>query len=347
MYYFLGILLLLLVHSCKKEEKTPKVIPNNNETLNAWLTGWEFSAVPLTPAPTAYKDIVFNEGNAAVLDDRNIISLSYDNGNTWIEKLTVTGNTINCIALRPDGEKLFLGGISNGNYTFGARFWVYNLPRSGEPGLQYQHEAKELHSEAPILSDFLRASWNGDGSVYASFGRVGYKEGFFGNIVPDGRDNFMRRTPSFSRLNGTAPTQFPTYCRAFVINDAFKLLILSAYEYIPSGNINLLAPYISMDGKKGSGDSWLSLANDWKPGLARHMAVNKKGDYMVTVGDADRFYINSELFNERYVEVVPKGIQGKLLCAAIDNENRIWLGTEKGLYKSNKPLPKLYNPFGG
>ncbi|MBP7555681.1 MAG: hypothetical protein KA821_05430 [Chitinophagaceae bacterium] len=341
------LLLLSFLQGCQKKEPEATANPDNNATLTEWLTDWELSPVSLTPALTAYHDIVFNDGNAAVLDNRNTVSFSYDNGNTWSEKINLGSNRINCIALHPNGEKLFIGGTSLGPYNFGARFWVYNTPRNAEPGLQYQHEAKIVHSEAPILSDFLRASWNGDGSVYASFGRTGYKEGFFGNIVPDGRDNFLRRTPSFSRLNGMPPTQFPTYCRGFVINDAYKLLILSAYEYIPSANSNLMAPYISMNGNKGAGDSWLSLANDWKPGLAQHMAVNKKGNYMVTIGDADRFFINSELFKERYIEVVPKGVQGKLLCTAIDNNNIIWIGTEKGLYKSNKPLPKLFDPFGG
>lgn len=67
---------------------------------------------------------------------------------------------------------------------------------------------------------------------------------------------------------------------------------------------------------------------------------------MVAVGDADRFFINSELFTERFVQTIPKGISGKMNCAAIDNNNFIWIGTENGLFKSNKPLPVLYDPFG-
>ncbi len=337
----------LLFCSCTKEKAADAgTVPNNNETVNKWLSDLSFEKVTLTNIAVGYTDIVFNNGNAAILDTRNTVSFSNNNGTTWTEKLTLSGATIKCIALKPDGSSLFIGGLSLANYTFGAKFWVYTLPASGNAVLNYQGEAKVSNTNNPILADFMRASWNGDGSVYASFGRSNYRDGFFGNIVPDGRVIFTRRTPSSSRVNGNPPTGFPTHCQGFSINDARRTLYLSAYEFVPSANMNLMAPYVSRDGNKGSGDSWFSIANGWKPGLVQHMAENKKGDYMVAIGDGDRFFINSELFTERFVQTTPKGISGKMMCTAIDNNNYIWIGTENGLFKSSKPLPALYDPFG-
>lgn len=283
-------LILITGISCSKEKTGEQVLPpDNNSVLKEWIKELAFDRINITGVPAGYKDLVFNEDNAAALDSRNIISFTYDNGNTWNERITLSGNTFTCIALKPDGSKLFIGGISHDNYTFGAKFWVYNTPKNGEVSADYDGEAQISNTNEPITNDFMRTIWNGDGSVYASFGRTGYKDGFFGNITPDGRTIFIRRTPSFSYIQNKTPPKFPTHCQGFVINDASKTLTLSAYEYIPTGNINMIATYTSYDGGKGAGNSWTNITNYWKAGLAKHMACNKNGSYTVIVGDAGRF----------------------------------------------------------
>lgn len=343
----IAICLLLFFSSCEKQGGNfDESKPNNNATLSKWLGDVSFQKVTVTNASAGYKDIVFNKDNAAVLDTRNIVFFSYNNGNSWEQKLSLSGNTFQCIALQPDGKKLFIGGISLGNYTFGAKFWVYHTPDNGTASLDYTGEAKMVNTDDPINSDFMRTSWNGDGSVYASFGRTTMKDGFFGNITPDGRKIFTRRTPSFSWVLNESPTKFPTHCQGFSISDTNKTLTLSASEYISSGNIGLMAAYTSGDGNKGAGNNWLNITNYWKPGLSKHIAEDMAGNYAVIIGDANRFFVDSKLLTEKYVEVVPKGISGTMYCTAIDNNQFIWIGTDNGLYKSNKPLPKLYNPFG-
>lgn len=346
-YTSIAICILLFATSCEKTGgSSDESKPDNNATLNKWLTDVSFQKVNVTSASAGCKDIVFNKGNAAVLDTRNVVSFSYDNGTNGDPRLSLSGNTFQCIALQPDGKKLFVGGISLANYTFGAKFWVYHVPDNGVVSLDYTGEAKMANTDDPINSDFMRTSWNGDGSVYASFGRSTYRDGFFGNITPDGRKIFTRRTPSFSWVLNESPTKFPSHCQGFSISDANKTLTLSASEYIPSGNLGLMTAYTSRDGNKGAGNNWLNITNYWKPGLSKHIAEDIAGNYAVIIGDANRFFIDSKLLTEKYIEIVPKGISGTMNCTAIDNNLYIWIGTDNGLYKSNKPLPKLYNPFG-
>lgn len=103
LFYLLSLSLL----ACSKNT-TPTEEPSPGNTTAAWIADASFEKINIA-GERAVKDIVFNEGNAAYLDDLNRIFFSYSNGAEWKEQLNMSGNTIRCIALRADGEKLFLG----------------------------------------------------------------------------------------------------------------------------------------------------------------------------------------------------------------------------------------------
>lgn len=302
------------------------------EIMKQWLGDVSFKQFSISTGRWAYKDIVFNQnGSAALLDNDNRIFTSYDNGKTWQERIKIANNTVNCIAFKPEGDKLFIGGKSLGPYVFGAKFWVYNTPQNGSASLDYTGEAITSGTADVINHDFIRASWNGDGSVYASFGRDNYKDGFFGNITPDGRKIFVRRTPSFSRINDRDPARQPSHCAGFYIMNNSSKLTLCAYEYSTSGLTNIVVGYQS--DSKGSGNSWFNISLNWKAGLVKHMGQDKSGVHSIWVTATNQLYYNGQQL------MTPKNLSGQILCAAIDNDNFIWIGTDQGLYKSEKAIP--------
>lgn len=323
LFYLLAFSLL----SCSKKTEPAATTPEN--TITSWIADASFEKINIA-GERAVKDIAFNEGNAAYLDDLNRIFFSYTNGTEWKEKLNMSGNTIQSIALRADGEKLFLGGISLGNYTYGAKFWVYNTPKNTSATLDYNGEALIANLNEPIQCDFMRTTWNGDGSVYASFGTSTMKDGFFGNIRPDGRKIFNQRTPSHTFVMGKNPSFQKNHCAGFYIAGNNESTTLCVYEYVPSANMNILTPYYS--DQKGHNNSWLPLASYWKAGLVYHIGQDKTGAHAIYVSQANRLFYNGQ------EEIAFKGIQGNLQCASIDNNNFVWVGTSAGLFKSIKPL---------
>lgn len=331
---YLFVALSLVLYGCPgKKEPLPEKQATAEEVMIEWAKEVTFSKITITPGTWSYKDIIFNDGNAALLDNDNRIFFSYDNGLTWTERIKITGNTLQSIALKPDGEKIFIGGVSLGPYTFGAKFWVYNTPKNGTANLYYTAEASLSQLNDPINHDFQRAVWNGDGSVYASFGRSSKTNGFFGNITPDGRKIFIRRTPSFSRINDNTPTQAPSHCAGFYIKNNSEITTLCTYEYIPSGMTNVLTPYQS--GNKGFGNSWLNLSLYWKADFVYHIGQDLTGKHAVYVSQANRlFYDGKHIINH-------KNLFGELQCASIDNNGYLWVGTSNGLYKATKKMPDL------
>ena len=324
---------LLLGCPGKKNDPEPEKQPTAQEVMADWSKEVSFTKITVSPGTWSYKDIVFNNGNAALLDNDNRIFFSYDNGVTWTERVKISGNTLQSIALKPDGEKLFIGGISLGPYTYGAKFWVYNTPKNGAASLDYNGEAILSQINDPINHDFQRTKWNGDGSVYASFGRSNKMDGFFGNITPDGRKIFVRRTPSFSRIDDREPGRQPSHCAGFYIKNNSETTILCVSEYSPTGSMNFLSPYQSET--KGSGNSWLPLANYWKADFVYHIGQDLTGKHAVYVSQANRlFYDGKHLVNY-------KNLQGDLQCASIDNNGYLWVGTSNGLYKAAKKMPDL------
>ncbi len=291
----------------------------------------DFEQITVTPGTWSYEDIVFNQnGVGALLDNDNRIFYSYDDGKTWEQKIKITGNKVNCIALKPNAEQVFIGGNSLGE-AYGAKFWVYDTPRNTSATLNYEAEAEFSAPIDVINHHFVRASWNGDGSIYASFGRTNYRDGFFGNITPDGREIFIRRTPSFSRISDREPSRQPSYCAGFYIKNNSEHTTLCAYEYSTSGLTNILAGYFSLN--KGVGNTWLNISRDWKAGLVYHIGQDKTGEKSIWVSQANRlFYNGQELINH-------KNIRGNLLSAAIDQNNYVWIGSDRGLFKSLKPIP--------
>ncbi|WP_304068721.1 hypothetical protein [Pedobacter glucosidilyticus] len=331
-FYSFYLFSLLLISACSKstdnsaENETPRTV-----RLENWLQNADFEEITVTSGRWAYEDIVFNpNGTGALLDDDNRIFYSYDQGKTWEQKLKISGQTINCIALKPNAEQIFIGGNSLGE-AYGAKFWVYDTPKNGTSSLNYQAEAEVSNTRDLINHNFVRASWNGDGSVYASFGRSNYKDGFFGNITPDGRKIFIRRTPSFSRILDREPSRQPSYCAGFYIKNNSEQTTLCTYEYSTSGLTNILAAYYSTS--KGSGNSWFNISANWKAGLVYHIGQDKTGEKSIWVSQANRlFYNGQETINY-------KNIQGNLLCAAIDQDDYVWVGTDRGLFKSKEPIP--------
>lgn len=325
LFFFTGVLCFL---ACTPEKPEPDS-PDPQASIEAWIANAEFDKV-LMPGDQGILDIVFNNGNAALLDNLNRVYFSYNNGGAWEERFQLSGNTARCIALRGDGEKFFIGGISLGNYTFGAKFWVYHSPKNGPVQLDYDGEAKVANTDEPINHDFMRASWNGDGSVYASFGRSNKTDGFFGNITPDGRKIFVRRTPSHSSIQGENPSFAKSHCAGFYIANNSERITLCVSEYIPSGFTHFLMPYYSES--KGAGNSWLSLRNYWLADLVYHIGQDLSGNHAIYVSQANRlFYNGQQLINH-------KNLQGELTCASVDNQNFVWVGTSTGLYKSKRPL---------
>lgn len=316
--------------SVQPEENKP--ITDPKVQLEQFLKEVDFKQVSISTGRFSYKDIVFNQnGSAALLDGENRVFTSYDNGKSWQERIRISNQTINCIAFKPDGEKIFLGGKSLGPYVFGAKFWVYNSPKSGAATQDYTGEAILSGTGDVINHDFNRASWNGDGSVYASFGRDNYKDGFFGNITPDGRKIFIRRTPSFSRINDREPTRQPSHCAGFVIENNSETTTLCAYEYSVSGLTNIVTGYQS--GNKGTGNSWLNISLNWKAGLVRHIGQDKSGLHSIWVSATNQLYYKGQQV------IGVKNLPGQFLCAAVDNDNYIWVGTDQGLYRSEKAMP--------
>lgn len=333
--YFTSFYLIALLAACgDKSTPEPEEIKNLNPKTEReqFLKDVTFKQVTISAGRWAYEDIVFNQnGSAALLDNDNRIFTSYDNGKTWQERIRISNNSINCIALEPSGEKLFLGGKSIGPYVFGGKFWVYNSPKGGIATLDYTGEAIASGTNEPINHDFIRVSWNGDGSVYASFGRDTYRDGFFGNIRPDGRKIFTRRTPSFSRINDRDPSRQPSHCAGFYIKNNSEITTICSYEYSVSAMGNIVVGYQS--DSKGSGNSWLNVSLYWKAGLVRHIGQDKTGEHSIWVSAANQLHYNGK------ETLTPKNLNGQILCAAIDNDNFIWVGTDQGLYKSEKPLP--------
>lgn len=315
-------------YSCKKNDTSIAQLTNADK-IEEWISDAQFQRISIS-GNRAIKDIVFNNRNAAYLDDLNRIYFSYDNGSTWENRLTLIGNTAQCFALKEDGEKLFIGGLSLSNYTFGAKFWVYDTPRNNEVALDYTSEATIANSGNLINHDFIRASWNGDGSVYASFGRNLMKDGFFGNITPDGRSIFVNRTPSNTFVMGENPTHMKNHCGGFYIANHSENTTLCVYEYIPSANMAMLTPYYSI--RKGSNNSWLPIQQYWKSDYVYHIGQDLTGLHAIYVSQGNRLFYNGQK------EIDDKNLQGNYQCASIDNNNYVWVGTSSGLFKSIKPL---------
>lgn len=331
--YLLFICPLLVGCPGKKTDIEPEKQATAEELMQDWSKEVTFSKITVTPGTWSYKDIIFNDGNAALLASDNRIFFSYDNGLSWIERIKITGSTLQSIALKPDGEKLFIGGISLGPYIFGAKFWVYDTPKNGTASLDYNGEAVVAQLNDPINHDFQRTQWNGDGAVYASFGRSNKMDGFFGNIVPDGRKIFNRRTPSFSRIDDREPRRQPSHCAGFYIKNNSETTILCVSEYSTTGLNNFLASYQSES--KGTGNSWLSLANYWKADFTYHIGQDLTGKHSVYVSQANRLF-----YDGKYI-INHKNLFGELQCASIDNNNYLWVGTSNGLYKATKKMPIL------
>lgn len=324
----LPFLAFLLLFSCTPE-KPDEETPDPQAAINAWIADAGFEKIAM-PENQGIKDIVFNNGSAALLDNLNRVYFSYNNGGAWNERIQLTGNTAKCIALSPDGEKLFIGGISLGSYSFGANFWVYKTPKNNSVQLDYSGQAKVANTDEPIRHDFMRTSWNGDGSVYASFGRSTRMDGFFGNITPDGRVIFVNRTPSHSSVMNNNPTFAKSHCEGFYIANNSEKLTLCVSEYIPSGMTNFLMPYYSE--RKGSNNSWLPIRNYWQADMVYHIGQDLSGKHAIYVSQANRlFYNGQQLINH-------KNITGEFKCAAVDNNNYVWVGTSTGLFKSTRPL---------
>ncbi len=319
--------------SGKDEAPRPQTKLTRDEIIHEWVQEVVFSKMPVSLGNWSYKDIIFNDGVGAILDNDNRIFFTYNDGETWTERLKITGATLKSIALKPDGEKLFVGGTSLGSYTFGAKFWVYHTPKTGNTTLDYDGEAILAQLGDPINHDFQRAQWSNDGSVYASFGRDDYLDGFFGNITPDGRKVFNRRTPSFSRIDDRDPLRSPSHCAGFYIRNNRETTILCAYEYVPTARMNILSPYQSE--RKGAGNSWLRLSLYWKADFVYHIGQDLTGEHAVYVSQANR------LFYDGKHPINYTGIQGELQCASIDNNGYLWVGTSNGLYKATKKMPEF------
>lgn len=332
---YLCLFVSLTLYGCPKGSDEPIAPTESKEgQIKNWATAVEFEQVSIANGIFGYKDIVFHENTAALLDSENRIYYSYDQGKTWQEKIKIPATTLKCIALKPDGEKLFIGGVSQGPYIFGAQFWVYHTPKSGTATLDYNKLAELSQLSEPINHDFQRASWNNDGTVYATFGRNNYTDGFFGNIVPDGRNIFMLRSPSHSRINDKTPTKAPTHYAGFYINNSSENTVICGYEYVPSANMNIIKPYQSAN--KGILNSWYSLALYWGDAdLVYHMGQDPKGKHIIYVSQADRLY-----YDGKYA-ITYKNIQGDLLCAAVDINNFLWIGTSRGVFKSKNVIPNF------
>jgi hypothetical protein len=330
---YLFLLLTLALYGCPQKGDEPiSPAKTREEQINTWASLVEFEQVSIVNGIFGYKDIVFHDNTAALLDSENRIYYSYDQGKSWQEKIKIPATTLKCIALKPDGEKVFVGGVSQGPYTFGAQFWVYHTPKSGAATLDYNKLAEEAQLSDPINHDFQRASWNNDGSVYATFGRSNYTDGFFGNIVPDGRNKFMLRNPSHSRINDKTPSKAPTHYAGFYINNSSEHTVICGYEYVSTARMNIVMPYQSSN--KGILNSWFSLALYWGDAdLVYHMGQDPKGKHIIYVSQANR------LFYEGKYAITYKNIQGDLQCAAIDKNNFIWVGTNRGMFKSKHVIP--------
>src|SRR5690606_35392199 len=106
-YTFL-ILICPLLWACpgKKQDPEPQKIVTKEEVMEAWATEVYFEPREVSVGQWSYKDIVFNKGVGALLDNDNRVFYTHDNGTTWTEKLKITAATLKSIALKPDGEKL-------------------------------------------------------------------------------------------------------------------------------------------------------------------------------------------------------------------------------------------------
>ena len=329
------ILLVLVLKSCTNKNDDINLVTSkkNEEIIAEWAEELNFTPVTVSPGRWGYRDIIFHQGVGALLDSENRIYFTYDNGTNWSERIKITGKTLKTIALHPNGEKLFIGGTSGANYTFGAQYWVYNTPKNGTVSLDFEWEARLAQTDELINHDFMRSQWSTDGSVYATFGRNNKTDGFFGNLHLNSSKKFTRRTPSFSRLNDKTPTRIPSHCEGFYIKNNSEITTICTYEYLSSARMNVVVPYISYS--KGGDNSWLSLGLYWKADLVHHIGQDLTGKHAIYVSQANRlFYDGKYLINH-------KNLFGELQCAAIDNNGYLWVGTTNGLYKSSKKMPDL------
>lgn len=284
---------------------------------SAWMVE-EVQGLPLAAA-AKFSDVSFTDSGEIVLAAATSVFISKDGAASWRRGKYVTDVTfpIRTVAVTPSGSRIFIGS------TLGRGVF---LDAAGDTG--------QATAPGPATEDVQQADWATDKLVFvttsnheSTAGSVLEGDpdriGTWKNVNPYATDSNPSGDPTAGFYGIAACPFVGTFdvvigARRWTSTNAFDDAIEIQYEY-GKDRFQVLAPPIAS-------------------GQALTLSCAPNGTQALLFHD-DLLYVGSYL-GPKYFHVLPTGISGHVLSAKFAPDNRLWVITDNGVFRSLEPVDR-------
>jgi hypothetical protein len=278
----------------------------------------EPQGLPLAAA-AKFSDVSFTSSGEVVLAANTSVYISKDNTATWRHGKYVTDPTepIRTVAVTPSGSRIFIGS------TLGRGAF---LDAAGDTGM--------LASPGAATEDVMQAHWANDKLVFVT---TSNHESTAGSVLegdPDRVGTWVNVNPYATE---SSPASDPTAgfygIAACPFNGSFDVVI-GARQWTSTSSYNdrIKIQY------QYKHDLFQEVAPPIAYGQALTLSCAPNGTQALLFHD-DLLYVGSFL-GPKYFHVVPTGISGHVLSAKFAPDNRLWVITENGAFRSLQPVDR-------
>jgi hypothetical protein len=268
------------------------------------------------PQYANYTDVSFSDDGKIALAGKRRIYLS-DDGVTWRASTYAADSTwpINSVAITPDGERIFAGSTV-GRYAFldtnGAVTSTSNLP---VPPAQHVRQADWVTDQVVIVT--TASDSNTEGGVFdGNPDRVGT----WMPINPFARED----NPQFDPMAGFHGVEACAYAGSHAY-------VFGVHQWFGTNSYQTRLRI-----RYQHGDPFADLEPPVSPFIASSLSCSPSGLRSSTFGD--EFLYVGDFLVARFRRVMPTGMEGKLIVAKLAPDDRLWVVTDRGVFRSTQPI---------
>ncbi len=271
------------------------------------------------PQLANFTDVSFSDSGKIVLSGKKRLYIS-DNGTSWRRSAYAPDSTwpINAVAMSPSGSRIYAGSTL-GRYAFLDGDGTVTIgPSAFSPSDDEAVRQADWMSERAVFVTTASTD-NTAGTV-----RVGDPDGvgIWDPINPYARESNPQFDPT-AGFHGIAACPF----------NGGHALMIGVHQWFGTNSYqtNLRIKY-----QYGSFDPFMDLEPPVSPFIASSLSCAPNGTQSWTFGN-EFLYVGSFL-GAKFQRVEPTGLDGGLVVAKFAPDNRLWVITDRGVFRSTAPV---------